>query len=460
MQKDSEFNGSEFDEIGPDYDIDFDDQGPEFYEHMFGGPNYDEFDEYSNEFSSYPGETRIEAAPPSLDWLLDDAGYYTYILLNCDEHAYNTLISRINSGEFGFTSGLSGLSTRPGFNNVQYKYYIRINGSQNKSSVHNALQSALGNRYTVKKIDSIELYSRTLSNFRNAMRKYKIAKSDLHKRDKLITEAMKSAEAAKAQRNKFASQLIRSRSSEEVIRHKISTMQDTINDLYDQIRFQRSRIHKLEASEVGANSDTESTSHIKLISESKIESDVEFERLSSELQLAQTSEKQTRIEMEKTEEKALLLSEDKRELEAKLAEVSEQYSKLESNYQHLQLENINQKADPLSNKKLVEAIFSQLTPNIEFILTTREVFLGTSTKWLKSLPKILAINSGATECCCKVKKSEFVEDRFNIPQNRDAGRIYWSYKCRTPTGKIPVLISEKKNQDHDIQLLRSYKFVK
>lgn len=138
--------------------LDEDDRDASYYEYMWGGPEDEEWEAWEQDMiQDDPGDEELEAngygyrrpppspspAPQSADrvtaagtwlrpsqWFYDDAGYYSYVLLNAPEELFREIQQLFRSK--GLRVPLAGRSYRPASNGVQYQWYIRVSDENGK----------------------------------------------------------------------------------------------------------------------------------------------------------------------------------------------------------------------------------------------------------------------------------------------------------------------------------------
>ncbi|MER3544348.1 MAG: hypothetical protein C4311_07015 [Chloroflexota bacterium] len=144
--------------------LDEEDRDASYYEYMWGGPEDEELEvyeftdalsdmeednggaDYHENLSPLPlptpqsGDkvTAVETQPRQLQWFYDDAGYYSYILLNASQEQFKQIQQTLR--ESGLRVLLAGRSYRPASNGVQYQWYIRVSYKSGKHPARNKIE--------------------------------------------------------------------------------------------------------------------------------------------------------------------------------------------------------------------------------------------------------------------------------------------------------------------------------
>ncbi len=164
----------EDEELDPDElsAIDEDDRDASYYEYMWGGPEDEELDEELEAYESPDdlddvGEDDLSVSSHSrtddkvmaaeaqrwhLQWFYDDAGYYSYVLLNAPEELFKRVQQVLRSE--GLRVPLAGRSYRPASNGVRYQWYIRVSDESGRHPDRKRINEILAG-YAVREVRSV-----------------------------------------------------------------------------------------------------------------------------------------------------------------------------------------------------------------------------------------------------------------------------------------------------------------
>lgn len=161
--------------------LDEDDRDASYYEYMWGGPEDGELegDELPDDLSdmgkgdwdaNYYENPPLPPTPPTpwpddkvtaaktqlqqLQWFYDDAGYYSYVLLNAPEELFKEIQQLFRSK--GLRIPLAGRSYRPASNGVQYQWYIRVSDESGKHPARKRIEEIFAG-YKAREVKGVTL---------------------------------------------------------------------------------------------------------------------------------------------------------------------------------------------------------------------------------------------------------------------------------------------------------------
>lgn len=353
-------------------------------------------------------------------WFYDDAGYYSYVLLNASEDEIKKIQPILRNN--GLRVLLTGKSYRPASNGVQYQWYIRVSDETGK---HPAQERVRG---IFAPSEQIEISETELTKLADKV--------------KAQEEEIEKLKAALSERERLH-QVVAQRS--ESVRKQNQELQSIYEKAQSELQEYRQRVHRLE---LRLRQIQEATLKPEDIVQLRQDYEDTIQSLKQELE---SKEKELTSwistlepEIQEREQKIATLEKQLRDLRNTIAIKEEEKRQLIDQFQEIRA---TREVEPERGKNpeyLFRATLSLLLPDIEF--------LGGSfdTLW-REMQDPIGVLQNLTDLAKLRTKRVRRADEWLEKHIESEWRLYYR-KCED--SKYQVLISHKNTQEADIDWLR------